>query len=100
MLLSVLCGLLGVGIRLQLMDGFVQTLGFLSVRDFAAGHIRTCVHTCHVGAQAIEIHSEIVAGVKGSQTYIQRCEWLTRGGSGSVGGQQSLGLKAWGELFL
>jgi hypothetical protein len=68
--LRVLFGLLGVGIRLQLMDGFGQVLSFLSVSDLAPGHIRTGVHTRYVRAEAIEIHSEIVASVKGSKTSI------------------------------
>jgi hypothetical protein len=29
------------------------------------------VHTCHVGAEAIEVHAEIVAGVKRSEAAIQ-----------------------------
>jgi hypothetical protein len=36
LLLRVLCGLLGIGIRLQLVDGFVQALSFLSVSSLAA----------------------------------------------------------------
>src|SRR5271157_2390104 len=82
------------------MDGPVQILGFLSVSDLAAGNIYTRVHTRHGGAEAIEIHSEIVAGVKGGKASSQSREWCTRLGSGSISGQQPMGLQAGGELFL
>ena len=57
MLLGVFCGVLGVDVRLQLMDGFVQALSLLSVSDLAAGHIGTGVHSRYVGAETIEIDS-------------------------------------------
>ena len=82
------------------MDGLVQALSLLSVSDLAAGHIRAGVHTRCVGAETIEIHSQIVAGVKGSEASIQCGEWRTRVGSGSVSRQHSLGLQAGGEFFL
>ena len=65
LLLRVLCGLLCVRLGLQLMDGLAQTLNFLSVSNRAARHIRTGMNAGYVGAEAIEIHSEVVAGVKG-----------------------------------
>jgi hypothetical protein len=71
LLLRVLCGLLGVGIRLQLMDGLVQALSFLPVSNLAAGYIGTGMHARHVGAETIEIHSEIVAGVKSSKASLR-----------------------------
>src|SRR6202030_816611 len=92
--------LLGVDIRLQLMDGLAQALSFLSVSNLAAGHIRTGVYTRCVGVETVEIDSQIVAGVKGSKAFIQCREWRTRVGSGSVSGQHSLGSQAGGELFL
>ena len=92
LLLRVLCGLPSVDIRLQLMDGLIQTLGFLSVGNFATRQIRIGMHTRYVGAEAIEIQSKIVTGVKGGKAPIQGREWRTRIGSGSVGGQYSLGL--------
>ena len=70
LLLCFLCGLLGVGTRLQFMDGLGQAVSFLSVSGLAARHIRTGVHTGHVGAEAIEIYCEIVAGVKRSKASI------------------------------
>ena len=82
------------------MDGIVQAMSLPFVSDFTAGHIRAGVHTRHVGAETIEIHSEIVAGVKGSEASIQCREWRTRVGSVGVSGQQTLGLEAGGELFL
>src|ERR1700688_2091600 len=82
------------------MDGLVQALSLLSVSDLAAGHIRTGVHAGCVGAETIEIDSQIVAGVKGSKAFIQCREWRTRIGNGSVSGQDSPGLQAGGELLL
>ena len=70
LLLRVLCGLLGVGIGLQMMNSLVQTLGFLSVSGPTAGHIGTGMHARHVGAETIEIHSEIMDSVKGGKTCI------------------------------
>src|ERR1700676_4724767 len=99
LLLRVFCGLLCGNIRLQLMDCPAQALSFLSVSDLAAGHIRTRVYTRCVGAETIEIHSQIVAGVKGSKAFIQCREWRTRVGSGSVSGQHSLGSQAGGGFF-
>ena len=49
------------------MDGLVQALRFLSVSDLAAGNIGAGVHTGRVSAEAIEIHVEIVAGVKAAR---------------------------------
>jgi len=82
------------------MDGLVQTLSFLFVSDLAAGHIRTGVHTRYIGAETIEIDSQIVAGVKGSKAFIQCREWRTHVTSGRVSCQNSPGLQAGGELFL
>jgi hypothetical protein len=53
------------------MDGPAQALSFLSVSNLATGDVRTSVHTRSVGAKAIEIDSEIVAGVKGSKAPVQ-----------------------------
>ena len=86
LLLGVLDSLLGVGIGLQLVDRLVQALRFVSVGNFAARGVRTSVHTCHVGAEAIEVHAEIVAGVKRSEAAIQCGERSAGISSGSVGG--------------
>jgi len=45
LLLRIFCGLFGVGVRLQLMDRFVQPLRLLSVSDLASGNIHAGVHT-------------------------------------------------------
>src|ERR1700719_5308020 len=71
LLLCFFRGLFGVGVRLQLMDGFGQAFGVLSVNGLASGYIRAGMHACCVGAKAVEIHSEIVAGVKGSEAPVQ-----------------------------
>src|ERR1700689_3484456 len=82
------------------MDSFVQSLSLLSVSDLASGYIRAGVHTRRIGAETIEIHSEIVAGMQRSEALNQLQEWLTRVGSGKVRGQQPLALQAGSQLFL
>jgi hypothetical protein len=82
-LFSVLCGLLGIGIRLQLMNGLVQALRFVSISDSTLGHIGTRVYACRISAETIEIQSKIMASVKSGKTSIQCREWRTRvGGRG------------------
>src|SRR5277367_6140174 len=99
LLLRLFRGLLGIGVGLQLMDSLVQTLSLLFVSDLAAGHIRTGVHACRVCAEAVEIQSEIVAGVKSRDASLQRRKRDTGIGEGSVSGQHPLGLQGGGELL-
>src|ERR1700728_9535 len=82
------------------MDGIAQALRFFSISELAAGNIGAGVYAGRVGAQAIEIYIEIVAGVKRREAFRQLQEWLTRIGSGGICGQKSLGLQAGSELFL
>jgi hypothetical protein len=82
------------------MDSFVQALSLLSVSNLAARHIGIGMHARHIGTETIEIHSEIVAGVKGSKTPIQCRKRRTGVGSSRVSRQQPLGLQAGGELSL
>src|SRR5258707_3441694 len=71
LLLGVLGAALGVRAGIQLMDGLVQSFGFVANRAFAPGQIRVAVHARTFRPQAVEFHSAIVPTCKRGNAFMQ-----------------------------
>ena len=91
---------LGVDLRLQLVDGLDERLGFFPVGDFATGEIGAGVNARNSCAEAIEVHADVVASVKHGQTFIQRRKGRAGISGVGIGGKKSGALQFWRQLFL
>src|SRR5437588_2046960 len=69
---------LGVDIRIQEADGFVQGHGLVSGRSFAGLHITTGTSRGHVPFQAVELDFDVAAHVKRGDTIFQAKESAAR----------------------
>src|SRR5437660_7952793 len=64
LLLGVLGCSLGVRAGIQLMNRFVQALGLVTDGALAAGKVRIGLYAGYLSAQAVKLHTKIVARVE------------------------------------
>src|SRR5579859_4467565 len=90
LLLGALCFRLCVNFRLEPFQRFVQADWLVPDGPFAAGNVRTGVYASDVGADAVEIESDIAAGMKRSNAIAQVFERGARGGDVNAPGKHTV----------